>query len=87
MQRFPNKLSEILGEGFKADHFRPSEELLQLLGGMTLHRFNKILNNKGEDLTAVEKSGLEAWLFEITGIHFDIYQDGAEKFNRQLQSA
>lgn len=64
-----NNLKRLLEElGIKS--MIPTETLLKKLGGMTLIRFNKILNNStAGDLTALEADRLTKWLAEATGRH------------------
>ena len=45
----------------------PTEDLLKELGGMTLIRFNKILDNSSpREVTALEAHGLVKWLARLT---------------------
>lgn len=63
-----NRLKEILQEmGIKS--MQPTEQVLnQKLGGMTLIRFNKLLNNAGpNDIQLHEVQLLTNWLSEVTG--------------------
>jgi hypothetical protein len=45
----------------------PTDELLKKLGGMTIHRFNQILNiDSKTELSLLEVSYLTAWLTALT---------------------
>ncbi|MGI4870501.1 MAG: hypothetical protein ACRYFX_04900 [Janthinobacterium lividum] len=61
-----NKLKKLLQEaGIKS--MVPTDELLEKLGGMTIHRFNQILNNDSKtELSLLEVSYLKKWLAEVT---------------------
>ena len=63
-----NRLKIILQEmGFKT--MVPTSEMLNSkLGGMTLHRFNKLLENAGpNEITVPEVHAISTWLGELTG--------------------
>jgi hypothetical protein len=62
-----NKLKHILEQmGIKS--MIPTDALLKKLGGMTLIRFNKIVNNSPsmEALTAMEADYLKKWVAAMT---------------------
>jgi hypothetical protein len=62
-----NKLKRIL-EQMGVKSMIPTDDLLKKLGGMTLIRFNKIVNNSPsmEALTAMEADYLKKWLATMT---------------------
>lgn len=63
-----NRLKILLQEmGFKM--IVPTQELLSSkLGGMTIHRFNKLVHNVGpNEITVPEVHALGTWLSELTG--------------------
>ncbi len=66
--RIKNKLKKLLEDlGIKT--MVPSDNLLtNKLGGMTLNRFNQIVNNDSKtELSVLEVSNLKKWLSEVTG--------------------
>jgi len=82
-----NKLKEILTEGLQIDNFKPSPNLLDDMHVDSLKRFTNILNNVGTDLTAREKEGIEKWLYQVTGLKFDIFKDGSDRLEIRNISA
>jgi hypothetical protein len=65
--RIKNRLKEMLSDlGIKS--MAPTSDLLKKLGGMTLHRFNQILNNDSKtELSVLEVSLIQDWLGSVTG--------------------
>jgi hypothetical protein len=65
--RIKNRLKEILVElGIKT--MVPTDQVLaKKLGGMSLIRFNKLLNNAGRDIKVDEVQHLTTWLSELSG--------------------
>ena len=61
-----NNLREVLYRmGIKA--MSPTPNLLnEKLGGMTVHRFNKLIKNEGKDITVAEVQLLTDWLATLT---------------------
>jgi hypothetical protein len=62
-----NRIKEIL-DARLGSSLRPSERTLQQLNVHTLHRFNKILNNK-VDMTQAEIAAFKQWL------HLDSFEE------------
>jgi hypothetical protein len=50
----------------------PTNDLLKKLGGMTIHRFNQILNNDSKtELSLLEVSYLKTWFAALTNTPVD----------------
>ncbi len=62
-----NHLKEILEEMGIRTMVPTDQVLVSKLGGMSLIRFNKLLNNAGNEIRLHEVQLLTAWLSELTG--------------------
>ncbi|QIX60903.1 hypothetical protein HER32_06805 [Hymenobacter sp. BT18] len=62
-----NRLREILLQ-YGISAMKPTQELLEKLGGMTMHRFIQIMNNDSrKEMSVLEVELLKDWLSMMTG--------------------